>query len=62
MDKLRFLDLQYNSYINDLKKIYAVFLFVTLCCRDMKQNRLQNMALPMNGAVFAGFALINKNQ
>ena len=49
MEKIRFLDLQYNSYSNDFKKFCAVFLFVTLCCRDMQQNRIQNMALPMNG-------------
>ena len=27
----------------------------------MQQNRIQNMALPMNDTVFAVFALINKN-
>ena len=43
-------------------KFYAVFLFVRLCCRDMQQNRIQNMALPIYGTVFAFFALINKKK
>ena len=43
-------------------KFYAVFLFVKLPCRDMQQNRIQNIALPMNGTVFAVFALINKKK
>ena len=62
MEKYKFLDLQCNSYSNDFLKFYAVFLFVTLCCRDMQQNRIQNMALPMYGTVFAFFALINRKK
>ena len=60
MEKYRFLDLQYNSYSNEFKKFYAVFLFVTLCCRDMQQIRIQNLAIPTTGTAFAVFALINK--
>ena len=31
--------------------LYAIFLFVILCCRDMQRNQIQNMALPMYGTV-----------
>ena len=60
--KGRFLDLQYFSHSNDIKKFFAVFLFVTLCCRNMQQSWIQNMALPIcSTCFFVFFALFNKN-
>ena len=58
--KIKIFESAENSYSNEFKKFYTVFLFVTFCCRDMQQNWIQNMDIPMNGTVFAVFALLAK--
>ena len=61
MKKMKIFHLQYNSNSNDFKKVYAVFLFVTLFCRDMQRNRTQNMIFQCTALFVVFFALINKN-